>query len=566
MKKFFLIAAAAIAVLASCSKNNETKHEITLTSSEVVDLGDGNFTTIKFNSTDPWTAILADANGEKPSFVKADILSGPAGAGEIKLTVEDLPEDVTGRAFFVALETNISPEDAATALVTVIQGKVFFAKALPLDKVSKGGGKLEFKVITNCTDYTIKTYDAPDQAYPWAPVTFDKATGNLAFDVAANDGFDSRSAYAKFTVNDIQVPEINEETGEPTGSTVPYVYKVYIYQEGYMTTEWNTPFTENIALASTHSIAKFGDKVYVANALAGSSLFVFDAKTGAAEGTLALTAINENHVNSITCDDAGNLLIAFGGECGGAFDVYRVNEGKTISKENATKIIGYANGFYGYGFDRIKATGNATASAAISVVSAVGYDGGSYVVSWQITGGTCDKADSYSGCAILPTGAAVWYSGDMVAQHTTADINGGVMYMGYDAHYDICYNPSLNGEWAHIHPAAVTYWGENLSGMDMVEWDSSKYVVYVANTFFPEWAMASYIGILDVTKQEPKLISLSEHYNEGGVLFGSTDSPNERTADVCAVVEGGSLVLYVVDGGNAYIKKLSYPFDCPAHL
>lgn len=559
MKKFLVIAAVAISVFASCKKADPIPEGITLKTDAVVDLKESNFATIEFTSSAAWTAQIVYASEEVTPFAKADVLAGEAGDGKIKLTVESLPQSEIGRAFGVVIMCNQS-----IAAVSVLQGKVFMAECTSeSSEVGVAGGTVDYAILTNC-QYTVKKYD---QFEEWAPCTVDAVKNTFSFAVSANKDYDPRQAYVKFTVDEIQVPVLDDE-GQPTGETEAATYRSYVNQAGVMQQAWRTEFTTDIALASTHTIAKFGDKVYVANALKPNDLFVYNAETGASEGTISVSGICSSSVNSICTDDKGNLIIAFGGAYGtGAanFEVYRINAGSAITAGNATKVIDYANGFYGFGLDNIKVTGDAQTTAAISAVSAGTGPEGSYVVSWQLTNGVCVEFDSYTASAILPTEVnpewgAIWYSGDIVARHTTENVNSGIIYMGYDAHYNLCYNPSMTGEWTKFWVAGVSGWGENLSGLDVITWGAKKCIVYIANTFFVEWGMASYVGVIDVTDMtKPSKISLSEHYNNGGVTFGSTDAPNERTGDVCAVVENGNLVVYAVDGGNAYITKLVYP-------
>ena len=416
------------------------------------------------------------------------------------------------------------------------------------------GGEAAFQINTNM-EWEITTYDSFD----WAP--FSGADGSYKFTVGANKGYDPRTAYVKFTTSEIQ-DAVFDEAGEPTGEYVDHVERVYVIQTGLMAESWAVDFNDAIALPATHSIALFGGKVYVANPLS-TGLFVFDAATGAAAGTVDLSGFTSDYVNSIASDDKGNLVIAFGGnyplEEGVSYiplQIFAIPAGKEIAPANATKLVEYTNGFYGYGLDNIEVNGDVTAEAAISMVTAVGYDGGSFAVSWQVENGAA--TDSYTDYVTLPTGAAVWYSGDLTAIHASSKVSGGIFYIGYDAHYDLCYNPGMSyADWQHILPSGSS-WAENFSGIDCVEWNGSKYVVFLSTAFFNYWGMPSYVTLVNVDDPTaPVLVSQSEHYTAAGVTFSDV-YVNETTGDITASVEDGKLAVYFADAGIGQVKKIVF--------
>lgn len=417
------------------------------------------------------------------------------------------------------------------------------------------GGEAAFQVKTNL-DWEITTYDSFD----WAP--FSGTDGSYKFTVGANNSYDSRSAYVKFTTSDIMDPVL-DDAGEPTGEYANHVERIYVIQSGLMAEGWKTDFISSIALPATHSAALFDGKLYVANPLS-ASLFAFDAATGAATTSVDLSAFGADYVNSIASDDKGNLVIAFGGNYpldeGVSYiplQIYAIPAGKEIAPANAVKLVEYTNGFYGYGLDNIEVNGDVTAEAAISMVTAVGYDGGSFAVSWQVENGA--TTDSYTDYVTLPTGAAVWYSGDLTAIHATSKVSDGIFYIGYDAHYDLCYNPGMSyADWQHVL-ASGSSWAENFSGIDCVEWNGSKYVVFISTAFFNYWGMPSYISLVNVDDPTaPVLVSQSEHYTGDGVTFSDV-YVNETTGDVLANVEDGKLAVYFVDAGTGQAKKIIFP-------
>ncbi len=558
MKKFFYMAAVALVALVACKKE-ETKtpdpDAVTLTSDAVVNVGaESNIVTIKFNANVSWTASTKD------EFIVLNKKSGDAGDAEIKATVANLPEEELGRAGKVSITAG-----TASADVVLYQGKVFIVS----DDVELGvaGGTAEFTVITNL-EYTMKKYDGADEAFPWAPVTFDKATGKGSMAVAANAGYDARFAYVKFTVPAIQVPVYDDE-GEDTGETQDAVYRFYVYQEGNSSIMWATSLTEefNVGDGATASVALFGGKLLVSDAVKVS---VVNPATGVFEGTAEL---GDLPVQSITSDDAGNLLVANLGPYGGLFDVYAIASSDVNSNNpNPVHLIHCVieawNG--STGVDKVAARGDVFKDGIVTAMYGGVPDSGGvhYGLYWTISGGKAAESsyNEWNPVVNVPTGGwfqlplggdNLWLSNRAAFIPAGPAASDGFFFGGYDGSYNVNY---YNGtDWSVAIPEAGN-WGGGPQGMGTTTWNGKKILAFIqmGYTWWSEgWGMPAYLWVADVTDPaNPEILSCAEYSNPDQTISGDTEN---STVDVIPTVESNDLVVYLVDTSKGIMAKVKYP-------
>lgn len=423
------------------------------------------------------------------------------------------------------------------------------------------GGQYEFDVTAN-VEYAVKTYE--DGSFPYHHVTRD---GNhFTVTVDANPGYDVRQPYIKFTIDEIQDPVL-DDNGEPTGETTAHEVRVYCNQAGRLALGWRQEFTWDLYNEShRYSVAMYGDYMFVCT---GIGMKVFSKTDGSflMDATDMLPFIP----TGITNDDAGNIVLSVGGNYplteDGAFDeeveyipldVYAIPAGKLEDPTAIVKLVdSYSNGFYGYGLDNIRVTGDVTKDACITMVSAAGYDGGSYAVAFEIKNGT--PVNTYADYVTLPTGGAVWSSANMVAKHLGTTVDSGIFYIGYDTHYDLCYNPTMSmANWQHVLVTGSS-WAEGYNAIDFIEWNGHKYASFIGMTYFGkvDWGvMPSYLWLVNIDDPaNPVTVSCQKYYisdDPGSFVYGST-------TDVCLEIEGDNLVAYVFDSGVSCFMKVIYP-------
>lgn len=582
MKKLFYIFVATAVAFTACQKpavtpdkqgdgqeeqkqddKTEVKDAITLISDEVVNVGaESEIITVKFTATADWTA-----ESEEDFIVPKD-KSGKAGENvELKVTIQSLPNDVEGRTGALALKAG-----KAEATVYVMQGKVFFFTPEEL-YVGIEGGKVEFQVVSNL-DYEVKIYDS----FYWAPATFDKATGMGSFTVAANTAYDMRVAYVKFTIPDIQVPVYNDD-GEPTGETKDCEERIYVYQDGNRNVAWATSLPANFDVVNidddgvvhdaTASLALFDGKLLVCDA---KQIFTVNLQTGKFEGTLN---VGDLPVQSITNDDAGNLLLAELGPYLNVYNVYAIkaNDTQLASPKN---IIHAVNETWAgsHGADKVAARGDVYGDGVITMMygGLPQYGGSSYGMCWEIKGGKA--AEEYYNeynpiinqpqMIVTPIGTIVpedwlyynlWLSNRAAFVPAGTAVSDGFFYCGYDDQYNLFY---YNGtDWAAT--LEVGDWAGSIMGMETITWNEKKILAGVGLGYTFDWGpMPSYLWLVDITTPAaPEVLSSAQYGGlEDQAVTGGTES---STADVVLQIDGDSLVSYFVDSSQGILSKVVYP-------
>lgn len=571
MKKLLYCLAIALVAATACNKQKQDPEPqdpvLKLVSDEVVNIGTGSeIVTIKFTSTDNWTA-----NADE--FITLGTKMGKGGENiELKATVQSVPAGEIGRVGGVVIKAG-----KLQVGVVIMQGKVFYIVPEELS-VGIEGGKAEFQVITNL-EYTMKKYDGADEAFPFAPVTYSETTGEGYFTVAANPGYDSRYAYVKFTVPAIQDPVIDEETGEATGETQDHVEKIYVYQEGKAQPAWAVSLPANFDVTNiesdelthdaTASLAFFNGKLLVSDA---TQIFVVNPQTGAFEGTLN---VGDLPVQSITNDDAGNLLLAELGPYGQVFNVYAVAASDTELAAPKNIIHAVNESWAGsHGADKVAARGDVYGNGIITMIygGLPQYEGRSYGMYWEISGGKAPEAYynewnpivNQPQMIIAPIGEIdpdawlfynVWLSNRAAFVPMGTSLSDGFFYCGYDDQYTLFYH---NGtDWAAT--LEVGDWSGSILGMETITWNGKKILAGVGLGYTFEWgAMPSYLWLVDVTTPAtPVVLSKATYYGlEDQQVTGGTES---STADVVLQIDGSSLASYFVDSSQGILCKVVYP-------
>lgn len=577
MKKLFLILAAAAVTMWSCQKpavtptdeggkqggeeqnpdpKPEVKDEITLISDAVVNLPtkDSQQFTVKFTTNAAWTA-------EADEFITLQKTSGEAGENiEVMAVVQSLGDEKPGRVGGILIKAG-----KAEASVGIMQGQVFIVDPQE-SEIGIEGGKVEFQVISN-QEYTVKTYDAADAAFPWAPVTFDQKTGMGSLAVEPNGGYDARTAYIKFTVPGIQVPALDDE-GNPTGETEDYVTRFYVYQAGNSKEEWRTYLTEafNVGEGATASVALFDGKLLVSDS---QTVHIVDPATGKFTGTLNT---GELPVQSITNDDAGNLLLANLGVQDALYDVYVVKASDT-KLSAPIHLIHFVNDAWSgsTGIDKVAARGDVTGNGIVTAMygGVISYGGLSYTLYWSIKDGKAaesyynewnpvvnnpDKGWEFTTPQLTDD---LWVSNRAAFVAAGPSASDGFFYGGYDGLYNVYYH---NGTDWQVCVEGAGNWGGGPQGLHATTWNGKKILVVaqMGYVWWSEgWGMPAYLWVVDVTDPAaPEVISHAEYTSLDQVISGDTEN---SSVDVLPVVDGNDLVVYYVDSSHGQLIKVRFP-------
>lgn len=580
MKKVLYFLAATLVAVAACNKPEVTPTptpepepeptptvpDLTLSTPKIVDVeAESSIYTVKFDAGKDWTAVLSYPDGSNDGAVLENSSGKAAEAVELRVTFQGLDPEVQ-RGRLVQLDIKAG---AATESIQFFQGLVFLAdNKVDMPVIGVAGEKYDLHIQTNM-DVSIKKYDGADEAFPWAPVTITKGDHSidLSFNVAANEGYDARTAYVKFTMPQIQVPVLDDE-GVPTGETTDYVQRFYLNQEGHTVEEWKSFLTEDfyVGESATATVAMFSGKLLVSDS---KNVYKVDPQTGKFEGVLNTEGLP---VQSITSDDAGNLLLANLGGYGELFDVYAVKADDS-ELANPVHLIHFVNEAWSgsTGIDKVSARGDVFGNGVVTAIyGGVGsYGGLTYTLYWGIEGGKA--AESYynewnpvvnpasSGWLSTPElGDDLWLSNRAAFVPAGASIEDGFFYGGYDGLYNVLYYN--NAEW-QVSVEGAGDWAGGPQGLHAVDWNGRKILVIAQMGYVwwaDGWGMPAYLWVVDVTDPvNPEVLSRAE-YNSNMEQIISGDTENS-TVDVLPVVDGDDLVVYYVDTAQGHLVKVRFP-------
>lgn len=546
MKKNILLSlAAATALLVSCSeKEDPTPIEVSITAEQVeytvpTEGAEESPIEIKFNSNVDWKASFES----EVEWATIHPKSGVAGDASVKVIVDPFKEANTSRSAVVV----ITGRDASLK-VTLTQSGEF----VPYFKVNNenlaigvAGGAASFTIDTN-VEFETKTYD---EFEIWAPFTFNGKTGT--FNVSASKEYEPRNAYVKFTVPSIQVPAVDEE-GKETGESTAYVVRVYVSQEGALKKAWSFDYDETLVAATSVTTALAGDYFLVST---GNEVIAYNKADGKKATKLELPLTPKG----ITNDDAGNVVFFTGGEYGAGeanLQVFYLPADKLTDASAAKEIINSSNGFYGYGFDNLRVTGDVSKEAAVTMLSAGAptYGGASYAVVFEVKGG--EVTTTWTGYVDATWASDIWNSRNAVAITLGTTVNSGVYFIGYDGNYNLHYNAGMSPvDWQEVFVTGTdSNYGYNT--IDMIEWNGHKYLYTVAMSYASSWGGAgtSYLTLVNIDNvTAPQLVASVSIDATSDVTY-----PTNLNSDVVLAVENGNLAAYVIDGGTAKVGKLVY--------
>jgi len=540
MKKVFIALSIAVLSLVACEQEkggkDEVKDPITYTGDTQVVIEDGtNFYTVSFSATTNWEAALISPDADAVAGVTIDKTSGAAGEQSIKLTFEDLDESVTGRATILTVKAaGLTTEPKAGEAFTVIfmQGKVFLVDSSWLT-IGREGGEASFNIYTNC-DYTMKKYDAEDQAFPWAPVSV--AGKTVIFNTEKNEGYDPRQAYVKFTVSDIQVE------GEAL------VVRVYLNQEGNVSVAWSQPLTSVSSTITPGEIIRLGQ-------YDGSIALSEKTKIhmlGAADGSLKSS--HDYASTSMDVDDAGNIILVeapIENEATGT--VYRIS-----LTSDPVKIVDFSNGVYGSTLSHFTVTGDVTKNAVICGQTNF-YN---YCYYSEIKDGVAGTPVSFA----LPTlanfetwGGINWNAsrnGCVVPRGTTAA--DGFLYTVYDGSYCL-FDIKADGTSSKIYEYDSEAGSNiNFQCIDVCKWNGVNYAVLGLTTYFSWGDCPNFVLVNLDTKA---VVSKFDHNNfeEIKVSYVGPNDGENASADIVLVPEKDVLGVVIADVLNNVIYRVDYP-------
>ena len=552
MKKIMYLMAAAVVALAACEKTpvdpgNDPGNDpgkdptpdvvLTLTSNPEESVGaESSIINIKFTTNAKWTAEVSD------DFVVLNKESGEAGDIELKATVQSLPGEYIGRTASVTVSAGSKSVD-----VFIFQGTVFFVDPYTMS-VDKKGGKVSFKVVSNL-EYTVKLYN---DVFDWAPATFNDETGEGVFTVAANNGYDSRSAYVKFTIPAIQ-DDVLDDDGNPTGETTDHVERIYLYQDGNLQENWQVNLPADLEVGTYNenanvTLALFDGKLLLCD---GIAIRAFDPATGKA---VSFTAPLSLPKQSITNDDAGNVLFAGYAGYGENLAIWAVKASDKSMSDPVLLCNDVVSAWTGAPIaDNVRAKGDVFGTGMVSVLLGGGPGMGSlsYGMFWAVANGIASAAGYVEGPGWVED--TIWLSNRGCFAPAGANIEDGFWYSGYDGIYSLLF---FDGTSWNEAAAGLGDWANAPNAIASTLWDGKNIVADLSMAYFANWGMPSVLYLFDTTNGQA--LSAYSYTNISGEEY-VTGGSETSTADVLLLVEGDNLVVYAVDSSWGVLMKITYP-------
>ena len=565
-KSLFAIALAGAMVLACKPEPAPVASSITLKSDAEVQVPvEGGTFTVEFEANVAWTAEL----DVKSDVAALNIKSGTPEDQKLKVSIQKNDvENVDRTITLTLLADGVEP-----VKVLFKQASVYVPYfTLSTNDVAVGveGGSAEIEVTTNCK-YTV----AADDEYDW--LTLAQEEGKLILTAQASTIYDLRYGSFTVTVPEIQDAVIDKETKEPTGEYVDHTETIWFWQAGNATIAWSVrPDIATFLGSANLSMAIAGDYILVCNV---NDVYAFNIADGSFVEALGM---GEMGIKSITNDGAGNVLFAGGGAWYDATaepapepDYLNIAVLPASDPTNMNKMkpqVMYLNGFYGLGLDNLRATGDCYSGDGVITMTTAAGEGDAFCVAWQIKNGVAVDLEgnpslnqetyqtSYTDYVTITKGGAVWNANNIVAMALTNSLSDGVLEIGYDGIYNLRYNPNMSADsWIDV-VATGSSWAEGYNAIDICEWNGHKYCAFIGMAFFPQWAMPSYLWLVNIDDiNNPVVEFCGEYTTELGEDEEVAGSICCSFTDLKLVPDGDVLKAYIIDGSWDVMGCYTFP-------
>ena len=328
--------------------------------------------------------------------------------------------------------------------------------------------------------------------------------------------------------------------------------------------DWNMDFYWGIFPQSTRvSIATIGEylAIYSPGAITpGIHLY------NKANGTeLSVVAAPVENITGIANDDAGNLIVTTGGnfpineedwslieEDQIPLKVYVATPEEALAGNLGSPILTYYDGFYGYGLDNARITGNAKEDALLVMTSGAA-GGGTACVAWEIRGGATTN-DPTAYVTAETGGGDLWSSFSSVSIGRGTAVNQGVYFAGYAGDYNLHFNPDFASDWTTSFVTGYSWEGAVTAG-DAFSYEGENYLAIIGMNYFAfsDWGYnPCTMWLFKVADDGSLLLMASESYyateSEENWQYGDT-------SDIHVAYENGTLYAYVMDAAASTYRR-----------
>ena len=407
-------------------------------------------------------------------------------------------------------------------------------------EVPKEGGEYTVNINTN-VEFTVKDYS--DGTFPYQHATLATDGKSVKVVIDANEGYDARTPYIKFTIPAIQ-DEVTDEEGNPTGETKDHEVRVYFQQAGLTSISWETTLPEQFKSGTQLSIAKGAGQYVLYD---GANLAMFNPANGDIDYLGPVLGDGTITYSEVLNDDAGNFIMVTPSAYLGAFDVFVIPGDTPVGQEvEPTTLIHAYFDYYGYGFGHFAARGNVLKDGIVTAffTGQVDYGTPAKGAYWEIKDGQAGGTQYIE----IPTDGVIWAPNNVAFVPLGTSAADGFLYDGYDGTYTLRHivggtstTLATIGDWAN----GVTCIKPGLLG--------SKPIVVINNmAYFPQWAMSSKLTVYDATAMTPiTTVEILADGLEEAFMF----DPHQSS---CVLFEqdGDALVIYSADGAQGLLQKI----------
>ena len=493
--------------------------------------------------------------------------------------------------YTISVQTNVALTAASDAeWLTVAASKALAEEGIPVTyvlnpgreartaHVTVSGGDLE-QVFTFTQDAFAPSFSVTDEkgVGAWGTLSAPKEGLEYSFTVTTNMDYVASAPDASWIhlVQDGATVKVTIDAND-AAARVDYIYMgctkegvdysdygamIKVSQKGQAQADllWKQDFYWGIYPQSTRvSLAVAGDYFVLYSPNAITPGFHVMSRADGTEVTVADSPLA--NVTGVTNDDAGNVILTTGGnyplEAGVEqipLKVYVMTQDEFLSGTVGEPILTYYDGFYGYGLDNARVTGNAKGDAVLVMTSGCG-GGGSYVVAWDIKDGAATNDPTiYASCASI--GGDLWDSFHGVSIGAGTSTSDGFYFAGYLGDLNLHYTAKGGDDtsWGVAFTTGYTWEGAINAG-DVFTYGGHKYLIVPGMNYFAysDWGLnPCNLWVFNVDDPAAPVLMINQEYwaNEENWQYGSN-------TDIQVVMEEGVPMAYLLDAAASTYRKL----------
>lgn len=359
------------------------------------------------------------------------------------------------------------------------------------------------------------------------------------FTAVANPGFEYRAVEV--------VIEGWSKEDDPATKDVNEAQKFYVFQNGRASVKWEKNVKSDWGWELTNTAFRFAIKDdYILLANSSNQIRVFKKNDGSF--VMDFTLPESMIVNTLTNDDAGNVIFFADIPFGGKTNVYYVSE---VSANVEPKILGEVSNLnvYGSTAGNFRVSGDVTKDAVISGFCAVQQ----YSLAFEVKDGVIGGENFGQS----PEGdKAIWENRNAVVYPLGASLADGLIFTGYTKTYDIYHSADGGKNWTLIRDSGTEGGLQEINSndianaIDVVQVGDRKYMAVGIGAIFRY--TAARVIVYDITDMT-NVTKVGTWYlpdASSTVVTNGDYTVHGQGADVALEVAEDGLYIYFASAGN----------------